>query len=96
MNAALLAGLAEAISDREVVRFDLPADAALAYLGQGLNADRRRVRLVVRARPDQVADALKFEDRRSRESAAGRPRGAAGGVAEKVSEPWRSPCGWLS
>ncbi|MFI7039112.1 hypothetical protein ACIBI0_20690 [Microbispora rosea] len=50
MNAALLAGLAEAISDREVVRFDLPADAARAYLGQGLNADRRRVRLVVRAR----------------------------------------------
>ncbi|MEU6426252.1 WYL domain-containing protein [Microbispora sp. NPDC046973] len=121
VNAALVAGLAEAISDREVVRFDysdrhgeesrrrvephrqihlllrwyllgwdldrddwrvfrldrvrdlvrtgvrhgpraLPADAALAYLRQGLNADRRRVRLVVRARPDQVADALKFED----------------------------------
>ncbi|WP_240971076.1 MULTISPECIES: WYL domain-containing protein [unclassified Microbispora] len=116
VNAALLAGLAEAIDDREVVRFGyrdrhggesrrrvephrqvhlllrwyllgwdldrddwrvfrldrvrdlvrtgvrhapraLPADAALAYLRQGLNADRRRVRLVVRARPDQVADA---------------------------------------
>ncbi|MEU8193855.1 WYL domain-containing protein [Microbispora amethystogenes] len=121
VNPALLAGLAEAIDDREVVRFDysdrrgeesrrrvephrqihlllrwyllgwdldrddwqvfrldrvrdlvrtgvrhalrdLPADAALAYLRQGLNADRRRVRLVVRARPDRVADALKFED----------------------------------
>ncbi|MEU8174718.1 WYL domain-containing protein [Microbispora hainanensis] len=121
VNASLLAGLAEAIDDREVVRFGyrdrhggesrrrvephrqvhlllrwyllgwdldrddwrvfrldrvrdlvrtgvrhapraLPADAALAYLRQGLNADRRRVRLVVRARPDQVADALKFED----------------------------------
>ncbi|GIH60333.1 helix-turn-helix transcriptional regulator [Microbispora siamensis] len=121
VSAALLAGLAEAINDREVVRFGysdrrgeeshrrvephrqmhllqrwyllgwdldrddwrvfrldrvrdlvrtgvrhapraLPADAALSYLRQGLNADRRRVRLVVRARPGQVADALKFED----------------------------------
>ncbi|MEN3534594.1 WYL domain-containing protein [Microbispora sp. ZYX-F-249] len=40
----------------------LPADAALSYLRQGLHADRRRVRLVVRARPEQVADALKFQD----------------------------------
>ncbi|WP_432925451.1 helix-turn-helix transcriptional regulator [Microbispora sp. CA-135349] len=121
VNAALLADLAEAIDDREVVRFDysdrhgersrrrvephrqvhllqrwyllgwdlgrddwrvfrldrvgdlvrtgvrhapraLPADAALEYLRQGLNTDRRRVRLVVRARPGQVADAVKFED----------------------------------
>ncbi|PZG18383.1 helix-turn-helix transcriptional regulator [Nonomuraea aridisoli] len=42
----------------------LPADTALAYLRQGLNAERRRVRLTVRAEPDEVADALKYQDAR--------------------------------
>ncbi|GGT00325.1 transcriptional regulator [Planobispora rosea] len=123
VNAEVLAGLAEAITGREVVSFDyldkrgkasrrrvephrqvhlhlrwyllgwdldrsdwrvfrtdrvgglvrtgarhssreLPADTALSYLRQGLNADRRRVRLAVRAEPHEVADALKYQDAR--------------------------------
>ncbi|GAA3442352.1 helix-turn-helix transcriptional regulator [Planomonospora venezuelensis] len=43
---------------------ELPADTALSYLRQGLNADRRRVRLTVRAKPHEVADALKYQDAR--------------------------------
>ncbi|MFI7618218.1 helix-turn-helix transcriptional regulator [Nonomuraea terrae] len=42
----------------------LPADTALAYLRQGMNAERRRVRLTVRAEPEEVADALKYQDAR--------------------------------
>lgn len=41
---------------------DLPADSGLAYLRQGLNQDRRRVRLVVVAPPAEVADAFKYRD----------------------------------
>ncbi|GGO60568.1 helix-turn-helix transcriptional regulator [Nonomuraea cavernae] len=121
VNTEVLAGLAEAISGREVVSFDytdqhrtagrrrvephrqihlhlrwyllgwdldrrdwrvfridrvtdlvrtgvhhpargLPADTALSYLRQGLNADRRRVQFAVRAEPHEVADALKYQD----------------------------------
>ncbi|MFC7584878.1 helix-turn-helix transcriptional regulator [Nonomuraea antimicrobica] len=50
---------------RTGVRHDarrLPADTALSYLRQGMNADRRRVRLAVRAGPREVADALKYQD----------------------------------
>ncbi|WP_113698765.1 helix-turn-helix transcriptional regulator [Nonomuraea lactucae] len=41
---------------------ELPAGTALAYLRQGLNRERRRVRLAVRAEPHEVADALKYQD----------------------------------
>jgi predicted DNA-binding transcriptional regulator YafY len=119
--AALVAGLAEAIANREVVRFGyrdrrdapslrrvephrqvhlrmrwyllawdldrgdwrvfrldrvtefarttaryepraLPADTAVDYLREGMNAYRHRIRLVVHAPPPVVADALKYHD----------------------------------
>lgn len=40
----------------------MPADSALAYLRQGLNVDRQRVQLVVKAPPAHVADAFKYQD----------------------------------
>jgi predicted DNA-binding transcriptional regulator YafY len=41
---------------------ELPGGTALSYLRQGLNTDRRRVRLTVRAEPHEVADALRYQD----------------------------------
>lgn len=41
---------------------DLPAHTAVEYVTRGMNADRRRVRLVVRAAAHEVADALNRHD----------------------------------
>lgn len=51
--------------DRTTARYaprPLPADTAVDYLREGMNADRRRVRLTIHAPPAAVADALKYHD----------------------------------
>ena len=74
--------------ERTTITFDeraLPALSAVEYLREGMNVERRQIRMTVEARPVDVADAFRFLD------CAVEPMSAAGTRVTVAVDSWE----WL-